>query len=141
MAGRQDFRSEKMESREGRGLAQERRRRWEDGIPADVMRAAYGGVNDWEGTARLIGEEEAEKLRKAYQDDQRERSALLGFWLSWHLAGGFAGLEGQGWNRATLFRKVKRFRVMFDAHPDEYSPEWVNLDLSKAWYAELDELL
>jgi hypothetical protein len=66
-----------------------------------------------------------------------EESELLGFWLAWWRAGGFAGLEGAGWNRATIFRKLRRFRTTFGVHPDEYQPNWIQLDLSKVWAERL----
>ena len=33
---------------------------------------------------------------------------LFGFWLLWHLEGGFEGLERLGMNRATIYRKINR---------------------------------
>lgn len=137
MASGQDYRSEKMESREGLGLAQERRRRWEDSIPADVLDAVYGGQNSRDTVERLIGKEAADHMRKRWQSEVKERSDLIGFWVSWHLAGGFSALEEGGWNRATLFRKVKRFRTVFGAHPDEYTFDYLSLDPPKAWWADL----
>jgi hypothetical protein len=62
-----------------------------------------------------------------------EESELLGFWLAWHRAGGFAHLEYAGWNRATIFRRIRRFRTTFGVHPDDYQPDWITLDLHKAW--------
>jgi hypothetical protein len=62
-----------------------------------------------------------------------EGSDLTGFWLAWHLASGFAALERGGWHRATIFRKVCRFRAAFAVHPDEYSFPWIQLDLDTAW--------
>ncbi|HET9689597.1 MAG TPA: hypothetical protein VFP61_00480 [Acidimicrobiales bacterium] len=66
-----------------------------------------------------------------------EESELLGFWIAWQRAGGFAGLERAGWNRATIFRKVRRFRTAFSAHPDDYQPDWITLDLPKVWAQSL----
>ena len=62
-----------------------------------------------------------------------ERSELIGFWVAWHLAGGFDALERGGWHRATIFRKVRRFRSRYGTHPDEYVFPWITLDLEKAW--------
>ena len=50
--------------------------------------------------------------------------------MAWHRAGGFAELEVGGWHRATIFRKVRRFRGAFGAHPDEYTP-WIRLNLER----------
>ena len=58
-----------------------------------------------------------------------EDAELIGFWVAWHKAGGFGGLEAGGWHRATIYRKIRRFRARFGAHPDEYRFEWIKLDL------------
>ena len=137
----QDYRSEKMESREGRGLALERRRRWEDQIPADVWDAAHAGGHSPQSLDRLLGAERAAEFRRQVSADAKEQAELMGFWLSWHLAGGFAGLESGGWNRATLFRKVKRFRTVFGSHPDEHSFDFIQLNPGQAWHSDLLVLL
>lgn len=131
-----DYRSDKMESREGRGLALERRRRWEEGIPADVRRA----VGHSGATGTPVDRDEDPRLAGFWDEvakEAKERADLRGFWLAWHLAGGFNALEGAGWNRATLFRKIRRFREVFGEHPDEYRVPWIKLDLEKAWVSEL----
>jgi hypothetical protein len=70
--------------------------------------------------------------------EARERSELIGFWVAWHLAGGFHNLELGGWHRATIYRKVHRFRAAFGAHPDEYVFPWIELDLKSAWAEEIE---
>ncbi len=70
--------------------------------------------------------------------DAMEQSELIGFWVAWHLAGGFTALEEGGWHRATIFRKVRRFRTRYGAHPDEYSFPWITLDLEGAWAAAIE---
>ena len=133
-----DYRSDKMESREGRALAWEHRRRWEDTIPDEIWDALSYGTNGRGRLARLVGDEAATQFWKDVSKDAKERSELMGFWLSWNLAGGFSALEGAGWNRATLFRKIRRFREVFGVHPDEYKFDWIKLDLKKAWSRQLD---
>ncbi|MGP0029768.1 MAG: hypothetical protein ACLPVF_04605 [Acidimicrobiales bacterium] len=54
------------------------------------------------------------------------------------MAGGFAALEEGGWHRATIFRKVRRFRARYGAHPDDYSFPWIRLDLENAWAAGIE---
>ncbi len=76
-----------------------------------------------------------ELVRDDIAADAVEESELIGFWVAWHLAGGFHALESGGWHRATIFRKVRRFRSRYGAHPDEYAFPWVTLDLEKAWAA------
>lgn len=107
-----DFRSDKSESAEGRGLA---RRAWE---------RYHSGVRSAIGPAV---EPVAEKLALRWTED------LLGFWLMWHVYGGFEGLEAAGMHRSTIWRKVKQFRLVLKAHPDEYTIPGVKLDLAKLW--------
>jgi len=135
-----DYRSDKMESREGRGMALERRRRWADGVPADMWEA-LGSGNSRASFERLVGADQAKAFWDEMAREAKELAELRGFWISWHLAGGFEALEGAGWNRATLFRKIRRFREVFGEHPDEYQFEWIKLDLRKAWTTQLDHML
>ena len=57
--------------------------------------------------------------------------------MAWHLAGGFDNLERGGWHRATIFRKVRRFRATYGAHPDEFVFPWIQLDLDTAWSEQI----
>ena len=45
---------------------------------------------------------------------------LVGFYVLWHLYGGFDNLEEYGFHQATLYRKINRFRQAFGQHPDEF---------------------
>lgn len=54
---------------------------------------------------------------------------LVGFWAVWHLEGGFEGLQRMGMSRASIYRRIKLFRVAFGAHPDEFEMPGVTLDL------------
>ncbi len=85
------------------------------------------------------------KLPGLVRDDMAaavvEDAELIGFWIAWHRAGGFASLELGGWHRATIYRKIRRFRARFGLHPDEYRFNWINLDLEQAWSDELEESL
>jgi len=54
---------------------------------------------------------------------------LIGFWAVWHLEGGFEGLQKMGMSRASIYRRVKLFRVAFGAHPDEFVMPGVKVDL------------
>jgi len=54
---------------------------------------------------------------------------LIGFWAVWHLEGGFEGLQRMGMSRASIYRRVKLFRIAFGAHPDEFVLPGITLDL------------
>ena len=57
----------------------------------------------------------------AGQVASRRIEELLGFWLLWHTSGGFEGLQDRfGMSHTTIFRRVKAFREMFGAHPDDF---------------------
>lgn len=133
-----DLRASKMESSEGRGIARSRWLRWWESLPEDLRDAlgedtGYDRVNaeDYEGPRPNTG------LWHDVATEAREQSELVGFWVTWHKAGGFQALELSGWNRATIYRKLRRFRIVFDAHPDEYDFPWITLDLTALWLDEL----
>ena len=103
-----DFRSERMPSVEGRGLAQSRfQQAWE----------AYqrGSRTAVEPAARWIA--------------LRLTEDLAGFWLIWQLEGGFEGLQRLGLSRSAIYRRIARFRKTFGVHPDEYSFPGVSVDV------------
>ena len=54
---------------------------------------------------------------------------LVGFWLTWHLEGGFEGLQRLGMSRASIYRRVKLFRKLMGAHPDEFVLPGVTVDV------------
>lgn len=58
---------------------------------------------------------------------------LLGFWLIWHLEGGFEGLRRLGMSRSAIYRRVASFRKMFKVHPDEFELPGVSIDLEAYW--------
>jgi hypothetical protein len=103
-----DFRSERMETPEGRGIA---RRAWEGYV------GAVGKV-----TTPALG-----PLVRMYAAGSI--ADLVGFWAVWHLEGGFEGLRRMGMSRASIYRRIKLFRVAFGAHPDEYEMPGITLDL------------
>jgi hypothetical protein len=69
-----------------------------------------------------MGAELPEDVRNDRVGPVIEESELLGFWLAWWRA---------------IFRKLRRFRTTFGVHPDEYQPEWIQLDLPKVWAERL----
>lgn len=105
-----DFRSDKMESAEGKGIARGRR---------EDSGRRFGDTR----RVRTVLEMLSRRSRAAQVSD------LVGFWLMWHLHGGFEGLEDLGMDRSTIFRRVKRFRTLFGKHPDEYVLPGVSVNL------------
>ena len=109
MASEPDFRSDRMESPEGKGIA---RRAWD---------AYVGAVNR---VSRPAVEPLARKLAVPVAMD------LMGFWLAWHLEGGFEGLRQMGMSRSSIYRRVRLFRAALGAHPDEFDMPGVVLDIA-----------
>jgi hypothetical protein len=103
-----DFRSDRMPSPEGKGIA---RRAW------DVYVEQVGRVSG--PAVRPL----ARKLAVPATLD------LMGFWLAWHLEGGFEGLQELGMSRASIYRRISVFRRALGVHPDEYRLAGVKLDL------------
>jgi hypothetical protein len=135
MADAPDFRSDRSESPEGRGIAYGRRAAFWKSVPdhvrAEALReASITSIEDYPGLIR-------DDVAKTVVED----AELIGFWVAWHKAGGFVGLEAGGWHRATVYRKIRRFRARFGAHPDEHRFEWIKLDLRRAWTDELADAL
>ena len=93
-----------MESPEGKGIA---RRAWDA-----YSRAAGPAV-----------EPLAKRLAAPIAAD------LVGFWLLWHLHGGFDGLRELGMSRASIYRRIKTFRTVYGIHPDEFEIPGVTLDV------------
>jgi hypothetical protein len=98
-----------MESPEGRGVA---RRAWE----------AYVG------TVRKVTDPALRPLVQRYAAGSVVD--LIGFWVVWHLEGGFEGLLAMGMSRASIYRRIKLFRIAFGAHPDEFVIPGIVLDLA-----------
>jgi hypothetical protein len=103
-----DFRSERMESPEGRGIA---RRAW------DTYAGAVNKV-----TIPVLTPFVRMYAAGSITD-------LIGFWAVWHLEGGFEGLQAMGMSRASIYRRIKLFRIAFGAHPDEFEMPGIKLDL------------
>lgn len=133
-----DYRSAKSDSLEGSGLARERWERFHDAIDDDVWVdiCEVRGLN-WATNVQEMPDE----VKWEINDHVIEESELIGFWLAWHLAGGFSALERNGWHRATIHRKIRRFRSFFHKHPDDYRHPYLRLDLEKAWAARIKALL
>ena len=106
-----------MPSPEGKGIA---RRAW-DAYAAQVNRLAAPAIEP-------IARKAAEKVAVPVVLD------LMGFWMAWHLEGGFEGLQKMGMSRASIYRRISLFRKTLGVHPDEYELAGVELDI-KAYQA------
>jgi hypothetical protein len=107
-----DFRSERMETPEGKGNA---RRTF------DRAWAAYSKkVNKVAGP---VLKPVTDKIGAAAAVD------LVGFWLAWHAEGGFEGLRRLGMSRSAIYRRLSLFRKIVGVHPDEYQVTGVTIDV------------
>jgi hypothetical protein len=132
---RPDYRADPSPSPEGHGQARDAWEHYHLTLASHEVGEAYG----------IAPATSAADLDPVARDDLLsalvEESELLGFWLAWRRAGGFAHLEYAGWNRATIFRRIRRFRTTFGVHPDDYRPDWITLDLHKVWGQRIDQRL
>jgi hypothetical protein len=92
----------------------------------------------WDGYATTVS-----KLRPRWMDDAVKQLAyrwtedMVGFWVCWHIYGGFEGLQRAGWNERTIFRRLRKFRLVFHTHPDDFELPGVSVDLEAYWNAFL----
>jgi hypothetical protein len=56
---------------------------------------------------------------------------LAGFWLLWHLEGGFEGLQRIGLSRSGIYRRVSAFRAVYGEHPDSFQFPGVTVDVDE----------
>jgi hypothetical protein len=112
-----DFRSQRMPSPEGRGNA---RRAW------DAYSKGVREVSD-----PLLSPFVAPLARRVAIGQVLD---LAGFWMMWHLEGGFDGLLRLGMSRSAIYRRLKLFRKLFGQHVDEVTSfPGVTLDLKAYW--------
>jgi hypothetical protein len=107
-----DFRADRSDSPEGKGRA----------------RAA------WDAYARAVSKTTGPLLQPVTRRMGAASAAdLIGFWLLWHLQGGFEGLVELGMHPSTVWRKVNRFRTVFHQHPDEFEMPGVTINVGEYW--------
>ena len=120
---RKDFRSDRMESAEGKGIA---RRAWE------AYRRTVQAAPGYDAYARTVNRAAAPVTDPLVKHVAAGTVVdLMGFWLVWHLDGGFEGLLALGWNRATIYRKISAFRKVTGQHPDEFKMPGVTLSIEQ----------
>jgi len=107
-----DLRKQRSESPEGKGIA---RRAW-DAYSEAVKRNTPKWVD---ASIRDVS--------------FRWTEQMLGFWVAWHLYGGFEGLKRAGWSERTIYRRLKEFRIVFKTHPDTFRHPGVTLDPEGFW--------
>jgi hypothetical protein len=128
-----DYRSEKMDSTEGLGRARQRWDRFHSARDPHFLDL----LKDTQSDLDTLPDEVRDEMAGAVA----ERSELVGFWIAWQLAGGFENLERGGWNRSTIYRKLRRFRSVFGVHPDTARFSWLKVRHEQAWTDELVRLL
>lgn len=78
----------------------------------------------WDAYARAVDKVTRPLLTPAVKPVARELTFdLMGFWLAWHLEGGFEGLTDPnklGMSRSAVYRRITLFRRLTGSHPDEY---------------------
>ena len=111
-----DFRSERMPSPDGQGLA------------SGALEKAWGAYSR---AVRPMTDPLAKRLAPLLMPMARGASFdLIGFWVSWHLLGGFDGLQTHlGMSRSAVYRRIAAFRTLFGQHPDVYRFPGIELDL------------
>jgi hypothetical protein len=114
-----DFRAERMPSPEGEGIARTSLEKAWDGYHA-ANKAINKPLN-----AALPG---LKTLLRGWATSTM--FDLFGFWLMWHLLGGFEGLQkALGMSRSSVYRRISQFRAAFGEHPDVYTFPGVTIDV------------
>lgn len=91
----------------------------------------------WDAYARTMNRHAPAPV-KAYNRSvaAKQVSELVGFWVLWHLYGGFEGMVDRiGMHPTTVWRKVKRFRTVFHQHPDVFEMPGITVDPAAYWAA------
>lgn len=114
-----DYRSDPMESPEGQGIA---RKAWKAYVKAVDRRTPPFVKGRIESALEPLATQTVEDL--------------IGFWVMWHLYGGFEGLEEFGMHKSTIWRKVARFRKMTGSHPDVFVMPGITIDPKAYWASE-----
>lgn len=133
MAIDRDFRSEAMESLEGKGVARDRYTAFMDDNLEDLVQFYLDPRNPPRDFDCVDDDELPDDVLDQISEAAREESEAIGFWIAWHLTGGFDRLVASGWHRATVYRKLHRFRVRYGKHPDEYLFPYIKLNHAGYW--------
>ncbi len=113
-----DFRSDPSESVEGKGIAR----------------------SAWDAYSRRVNQVTVPVIEPLAGVWARKVTAdLVGFWVMWHSLGGFEGLERYGMHKSTIWRKVKKFRLVTGYHPDEFKFTGITVEPEKLWDSLVDD--
>lgn len=118
-----DVRAKRSPSPDGQGIAKSQfQRAWD----------AYYAV------VRPVTDPIAKRLAPLFMPVARGATFdLLGFWVSWHMLGGYEGLQSQlGMSRSAVYRRITLFRKIFGEHPDVYQFPGITLDVGVALRTE-----
>ena len=112
----EDFRSDPMETPEGQGIA---KKAWKAYVKAVDRRTPPFVKEALVPLGTHVGTQVVEDM--------------IGFWVMWHLYGGFDGLVEFGMHKSTIWRKVARFRNMTGQHPDLFVMPGITIDPKAYW--------
>jgi hypothetical protein len=118
-----DYRSDPMESPEGQGIA---KKAWKAYVKAVDRRIPPFVRTRLETSLEPMGAQMVEDM--------------IGFWVMWHLYGGFEGLIEFGMHKSTIWRKVSRFRKMTGEHPDVYKMPGISINPKDYWTSEVTKV-
>jgi len=110
-----DFRSERMPSPDGHGNA----------------KAAWQRA--WDGYSSAVNKVAGPVLQPVVRPIARTVTFdAMGFWLVWHLEGGFEGLQGRlGMSRSAIYRRLSLFRRATGMHPDDWKLPGVEIHVEE----------
>ncbi len=116
-----DFRSERMPSPEGEGRAKS---------ALESAYETYYKVNKAANKRPFGAFPELRQMLRGYAGARV--LDLIGFWLMWHLCGGFENTQkALGISKSQMYRRIAQFREAFGKHPDVYEFEGIDLDPAK----------
>lgn len=73
------------------------------------------------GTYRSVVEAAFGPAAEAYSTTTVSR--LVGFWVTWHLFGGYHALLGMGWSKAIIWKNRRQFVEVFGVPVEDWMPE------------------
>lgn len=113
-----DFRGDAMPSPEGEGRAK---------ATAEQAWDAYYKMNKAINKPLLDAVPQARNVLRGWAGGTLVD--LVGFWVMWHLCGGFDGVKkATGLSRTSIYRRISLFRQVFGEHPDVFVFSGIEID-------------